>query len=121
LVFGGAIGIALAVIGGVVLSRPAAPARRTVVYTVEADSAYGSGRTGSYTIKTDNGGTKQGTGLLPMTGTYTFHTGDFVYVSVQNGQGLGSVTCRITVDGKVLSENTSSGGFVIATCQGQVP
>jgi hypothetical protein len=99
-----------------------APTTHTVVYQVEADAAYGSGRTGTYTIQTDNGGTSQGTGLLPMTGTYTqFHTGDFVYVSVQNQQGAGSVTCRILVDGAVISENTSTGGYTIATCSSRVP
>lgn len=101
----------------------------TVVYQAEADAAHGSGRTGSYTIQTDNGGTSQGVTSLPLlnqaggTGlTFTsFHTGDFVYLSVQNQDAAGSVTCRITVDGVVLSENTSSGGYVIASCQGRVP
>jgi len=92
----------------------------TVVYRVEADAAYGSGRTGTVTMQTE-GGTSQGAGLLPMTATFAnFHPGDFVYVSVQNGQALGSVTCRITVDGVVVSENTSTGGYTIATCQGKI-
>jgi hypothetical protein len=100
---------------------PPPPATHTVLYEVEADAATGSGRTGSYTIRTDTGGTSQGTGKLPMTGTYTFRTGDFVYVSVQNGQPAGTVTCRITVDGVKLAEVTSNGAFTIATCQGKVP
>lgn len=98
---------------------PAAPTTHTVVYEATADSAYGSGRTGMVTAQAP-GGTTQKTGLLPITGTYTFGSGDFVYLSVQNGQGLGSVTCRITVDGVVVSENTSDGGYTIATCQGKV-
>lgn len=98
-----------------------APATHTVVYTTEADGNTGSGRTGMVTAQTPGGGNAQQTGLLPITGTFTFHAGDFVYVSVQNQQGAGSVTCRITVDGAVVSENTSSGGYVIATCQGTVP
>lgn len=96
-------------------------ATHTVVYTATADAAYGSGRTGMVTAQGPDG-TVQQTGLLPITGTYdTFHSGDFVYLSVQNQQSLGSVTCRITVDGVVVSENTSSGGYTIATCQGKVP
>lgn len=94
----------------------------TVVYQVEADAVYGSGRTGMVTIQTDDGGTSQGVIALPLASTFTsFHSGDFAYVSVQNQQHAGSVTCRITVDGTVVSENTSSGGYTIATCQGTVP
>lgn len=102
---------------------PSTPANstHTVVYTTEADGYTGSGRTGMVTAQTPGGGSAQRTGLLPITGTFTFHTGDFVYVSVQNQQGAGSVTCRITVDGAVVSENTSSGGYTIATCKGEVP
>jgi hypothetical protein len=92
----------------------------TVVYEATADAASGSGRTGMVTAQAPDGGTTQQTGLLPITGTFTFSSGDFVYLSVQNGQGLGSVTCRITVDGVVVSENTSDGGYTIATCQGRV-
>jgi hypothetical protein len=44
-----------------------------------------------------------------------------VYLSVQNQNAAGSVTCRILLDGMVVSENTSTGGYVIATCQGRVP
>lgn len=39
------------------------------------------------------------------------------YLSVQNRSGRsGPVTCRISVDGVVVSENTSHGRHVIATC-----
>jgi len=116
--------ITLGVLGagawGLGLTGSTPPATHTVVYAAEADSAYGSGRTGMVTAQAP-GGSIQQTGLLPITGTYTdFHSGDFVYLSVQNQQSVGSVTCRITVDGVVVSENTSSGGYTIATCQGRV-
>jgi hypothetical protein len=101
------------------LTGNTSPATHTVVYTATADAAYGSGRTGMVTAQGPDG-TVQQTGLLPITGTFTFHSGDFVYLSVQNQQSVGSVTCRITVDGVVVSENTSSGGYTIATCQGRV-
>ena len=119
-----ALGVAIALaVSGLAWAWPSltSPTTHTVVYTVSADTAYGSGRTGTVTMQTDNG-TSQSSGLLPATATFTqFNTGDFVYVSVQNGQGLGSVTCRVTVDGVLVSENTSSGGYTIATCQGSVP
>src|SRR5690348_14309575 len=87
------LGVVIAVSAAYAIGNPPAPTTHTVVYRVEADAAYGSGRTGTVTMQTE-AGTSQGSGLLPMTATYSqFHTGDFVYVSVQNGQGLGSVTC----------------------------
>lgn len=94
----------------------------TVLYEAEADAAHGSGRTAMYTEQTDTGGTKQGTAALPASQTlYGFHHGDFVYLSLQNQQPTGAVTCRITIDGTVVSEVTSDGGYTIATCQATVP
>ena len=102
--------------------------KHTVVYEAE-DPEAGELRTASYTLRSDDGGTRQGNIDLPLrnqngtTGlTFTgFGSGAFVYLSIQNGDEYGSVPCRITVDGTVVSENTSSGGSTIATCQGQVP
>jgi hypothetical protein len=117
ILLGVVIAVVLAYVAG---NLPATSTTHTVVYEVAADTAYGSGRTGTVTMQTANG-TSQSTTPLPATFSGgTFNTGDFAYVSVQNGQGLGSVTCRITVDGVVVSENTSSGGYTIATCQGKV-
>jgi hypothetical protein len=104
------------------------PATHTVVYEADGSGARGL-RTVNYTIQTDDGGTSQGTTNLPMknkaggTGlTFTgFNSGDFVYLSVQNEDAAGDVTCRIVIDGVTISENTSSGGYTIATCKGSVP
>lgn len=105
-----------------VASEP--PTTHTVVY--EAD---GSGtNAGSFTLQTPTG-SQQEKGGLPLknqaggTGlTFSgFHSGDFVYLSVQNENPTGVVTCRIVVDGSTVSENTSTGGYVIATCSGRVP
>ncbi|HET8535912.1 MAG TPA: hypothetical protein VFL73_01915 [Solirubrobacteraceae bacterium] len=51
----------------------------------------------------------------------TFDEGAFVYLSAQSHEERGSITCRIVrVDnGRVISENTSSGAFAIATCKGR--
>jgi hypothetical protein len=104
------------------LGVPSVSTTHTVLYEVTADTASGSGRSGMLTLQTENGGTSQAVVDLPFNGPSTsFHPGDFLYLSVQNQQGIGSVTCRITVDGVVVSENTSSGGYTIATCQGSVP
>jgi len=109
----------------IALNWPASEAAtsHTVVYQAEADAAHGSGRTGDITLQTDAGGTAQQAGAkLPLTASYaSFHSGDFVYLSVQNQDYAGTVTCRITIDGKVASENTSSGAYTIAACQARVP
>lgn len=51
--------------------------------------------------------------------TFRFPAGAFVYISAQQKDGGHTITCRITVDGRVVSENTSVGEFQIASCQGQ--
>lgn len=50
----------------------------------------------------------------------TMQAGDFAYISAQNVKANGRVTCQIIVDGSVISENTASGGYAIATCEGTV-
>jgi hypothetical protein len=46
--------------------------------------------------------------------------GDFLYISAQNSKSSGSVTCAIEVDGIRVKENTSHGGYTIATCSGRL-
>ena len=46
--------------------------------------------------------------------------GTFVSISAQNQDERGTVTCRIEADGRVISQNTSSGAYVIASCEGSV-
>jgi hypothetical protein len=46
-----------------------------------------------------------------------FNYGAFLYISAQNDGEYGDLTCRIRVDGEVVSENTASGAYAIATCQ----
>lgn len=49
-----------------------------------------------------------------------FSPGDFVSISAQNKRGHGTIVCRIsTEDGDVISENASSGGYSIASCDGR--
>lgn len=79
----------------------------------------GSGGNYSYTIETSSGGTSQG-----YTGNGAFYedwfTKDkFVYVSLQNQNSSGSVTCTIKRNGVVYKTTTSDGAYVIATCSGR--
>lgn len=98
-------------------SEALVPDVATVVYEVEGDGAYFD-----LTAETPTG-TTQATPDLPLrldTGepmTHEFQRGAFVYVAAQSKDGR-VITCRITVDGTVVAENTSTGKFGIATCKG---
>jgi hypothetical protein len=93
---------------------------REVIYEVE-----GSARSVNITIETPSGTSQQNDLVVPIvnkageTGLRsTFTAGDFVYISAQNQGEHGTVTCRITSDGVVISENTASGAYAIASCKG---
>lgn len=49
-----------------------------------------------------------------------YRPGAFVYISAQIQNGSGSLTCRIVdaVSNRVISENSASGDYAIATCKG---
>lgn len=108
-----------------VVSPVVSPSVHTVTYQAAGDGT----NAGTYTLRSSDGGTRQGDADLPLMNKAGgnglqlsgFESGDFVYLSIQNDNGYGSVTCRIVVDGQVVSQNTSTGGYTIATCQGQVP
>ena len=44
--------------------------------------------------------------------------GSPLYISAQKNDAYGSITCRIYSSGELVSENTSSGDYSIATCKG---
>ncbi|MET3705869.1 hypothetical protein ABIB17_000468 [Arthrobacter sp. UYEF6] len=62
--------------------------------------------------------------------SFTMERGAFVYISAQNKGNMrkgasvsdkdfyGSLTCRISVDGTVISENTTTSKYGIASCKG---
>jgi hypothetical protein len=87
-------------------------------------------KSGSITMRSESGGTIQKDVALPMGNPTTgemgissdsFKHGDFLYISLQNSEASGSVTCRIEVDGVKLDEETSSGGYKVVSCQAQLP
>nr|WP_218862200.1 MmpS family transport accessory protein [Actinopolyspora biskrensis] len=85
-----------------------------VVYEVT-----GSGGANSITFGR-GGQTSQNTNAeLPWSKTAEAAEGmDFYSLSAQNGQGGGDITCKITVDGEVLAENTSNGQYAVVSCNG---
>ena len=92
-----------------------------VLYEVE-----GTTDSTSITVQTPTGVQQKNNLAVPIgnptTGERGFRihasSGTFLYIAAQNERSYGSITCRITVDGVVIAQNTSSGGYVIATCQG---
>ena len=80
-----------------------------------------TGTSGDYSVtmqNTDNN-TQQfsnvGNGWLYK---WTQTTTRWLYLSAQNNSSSGNVTVRIYRDGKVVAENTSYGGYTIATVDG---
>lgn len=97
----------------------AEPTTHHVLYEVEGTTDWAS-----VTMATPTG-TRQISPDVPMTRTNgergleaTVEPGEFLYISAQNKRGHGTIVCRITVDGEVIAENESSGGYAIATCDG---
>jgi hypothetical protein len=100
---------------------PAAPAG-TSNGTVVLYEVTGAG-TGSITYVTDgNMSMAQDTeASLPWSTEVTMDSGFApVSLSVQHMSGSGPVTCKITVDGEVVSENHANGEFAIASCSGGI-
>lgn len=103
------------------------PATRTITYIV-------TGRTnrGSATMQTPSGiqqedidtlrfGTNTPFDDRPLSYEFEANSGEFVSISVQNGNDSGTITCTILSDGRQIAQNTSSGAFVIASCDATVP
>ncbi|MFC0681735.1 MmpS family transport accessory protein [Lysobacter korlensis] len=91
----------------------------TVVYEVEGAAQDAS----IYYVSADDEGSEQVTGhALPFTKEYTVKAGgewDWSFYSLNASNGIddtGEITCRITIDGEVVSENTSTGEFASASC-----
>lgn len=97
---------------------------RTVLYEVE-----GTAEAVNITYEKPTGIAQQTDLSVPLTKKGTsqrgiilaMDPGDYVYISAQNQGASGTVTCRITVDGVVISTVTSRGGYTIATCKGTAP
>ena len=95
-----------------------------VVYKVT-----GTTKQASITMTTGGGDTSQQSDVdVPLTSksagaeglTQTMKSGQFFYISAQNSNDHGSITCSVEVDGVVVKTATSSGGYVIASCSGTV-
>lgn len=87
-------------------AKAKAPAAETVTYEVAgsaADVTYGPAGS-DYS------------GSVPLNVTKPLGTPSYYAISAQL-QGGGTVSCKILVDGKVISQGTASGGYQIASCE----
>jgi hypothetical protein len=93
----------------------------TVTYRVTANGykADATSADADVTYQTPSG-TRQDSVTSGWSRTFTFSTGDFVYLSAQN-MASGTVSCTIEVNGQTLSTNASTGEYKIASCDGSVP
>lgn len=90
----------------------------SVVYQIEGTAAVAD-----LTYTNSGGDTEQQSGVsAPVPDvSVTLPRGGLAYVAAQNMTGTGDITCRILVDGAVVKETTSTGGYAIATCSASVP
>lgn len=96
-------------------TEPAAQgASGTVRYEVT-----GSGDAMSLSYGAGSGRSEESSPELPWFKEQAASDGFDVYMlTVQNGSGGGDIKCRLTIDGEVVAENTSTGPFTFASCTG---
>ena len=99
------------------VSETEAERRSEVIYWIG-----GTASSGSVSYKTASGIEQVGAQIPQPDGwrvaRFFTDVGDPLSLSIQNRDDRGSVTCRIEVDGVIISENTSHGRFVVAMCSG---
>lgn len=95
-----------------------APAPREAVYIVA-----GSASDAHLTLRNGTGGNEQKESEIPYRRAFPVERGAFLYISAQikdDARGA-AVTCRIIVDGEVVSEAAAEGFPNIATCSARAP
>lgn len=81
----------------------------TVVYTVTGPSS------ALITYSTPSGQEQDNGADLPWKKKFKAKGGEFLSVSAQNS-GSGTITCEITVDGKVVKRARSKGSYAVVSC-----
>lgn len=82
-----------------------------VVYRIR-----GSAPRALITYSTPSGQEQENGAAVPWKKAIKTHGVDTATISAQNQAASGTITCEITVDGKLVKRSTSSGGYAIATC-----
>lgn len=98
-----------------------ATAGSVVLYEVESDAAT-AGSISYATLDDGNFGQEQANGAeLPWSNEVEIsEPGEFDFnsftLTAQSAEGATEITCRITIDGEVVAEQTSTGDFAVVTC-----
>lgn len=91
-------------------AQPASGGAHTIVLDVTgptaADITYGTG-----TDQSQDNGAK-----VPWQKTLSFANLPFATTIVAQSKGNGAINCKITIDGSVVKENTSTGQYAVVTC-----
>ena len=95
--------------------RPSEPAVASPTYKVTYRVRGTAGRV-ALTYRNREGGTEQSVVPLPWQVSFDARAGSFLYVSAQNQDTSGSVTCEILLEEVTRSTTTASGAYVIAEC-----
>jgi hypothetical protein len=102
----------------IVAPDPVTPISHEVLYEVDGSTDWAE-----VTIHTPTG-IRQFSPDVPMTRTngerglpVTVDPGTPLVIVAQNNRGYGTITCRITVDGRVVAENRSRGGYAVVSCE----
>lgn len=100
--------------------EPAA-APEGITYEVSSDGGAGTALI-TYTTDASFNQAQENGAALPWTKTVDLDSNSFftgASLVAQAGEGVESITCRITDGGgEVISENTSTGQYVVVTCSG---
>lgn len=103
-------------------AAPGAPAAEAADGSVVVYEVTGKGGASVTYMKEDFSQEQQTSTKLPFKKQLQFKdkVGSFNPLSLvaQHSSGAGEITCRITVDGKVVGESTSSGPYAVVTCNG---
>ncbi|SFN26727.1 membrane protein [Pseudonocardia ammonioxydans] len=102
---------------------PAEPASTGITYEVTGKkggtaTGFGPGSSVTYTSGDSMQISQDTDADLPWSKTVELSDGPFqiATLTAQAGDGYNSISCRITRDGEVLAENTSTGQFAVVTC-----
>lgn len=78
----------------------------------------GTARNVLLTWMNEDGGIEQGYYKLPFSKNFLMEFGSSVSLVAQNQGNSGSVKCKIYLDDVLYKESTSSGAYVLVTCNG---
>jgi hypothetical protein len=115
------VAVMLCACGSTKSNAPVGSSTVQVVYFVE-----GTTKIADLTLETATGTKQENDVDVPVktkSGLVGLHvtmpSGGFVYISAQNKQETGTISCRIEADGIEIASNESSGAYAIAQCDGR--